>query len=132
MNTRVVKLLATGVALICLAATTAWAGLQVECFCTHLNGVDRCGNLMCDDSQPEADQIECNATFVGLVNTCTGQVTGTATGCVPNYSCRLQTYINNPCFGTIEGVCVCSSLYTVSGCGKALLIATGHLCNVCM
>jgi hypothetical protein len=48
---------------------------------------------------------------------------------VPNYSCRLQIYCNNPCFGYIDGVCVCSSLYTVSSCGKALLIASGYLCG---
>ena len=123
---RVMKRIATGVALLGLAATTAWAGLQVECCCAHLNGVDRCGNLIC---QREGTEQECNATFVALVNTCTGQATGTATACVPNYSCRLQVYCNNSCFGYIDCLCnPCSSLYTVSANGIAVLIASGYLC----
>ncbi|MGE5194061.1 MAG: hypothetical protein ACM3U2_16320 [Deltaproteobacteria bacterium] len=126
MNRRVMKWLTTGVMLLCLGATTAWAGLQIECFSAHLDGVDGCGNLIC---LREGGQDQYNAHFVALVNTCTGQVTGTATGCVPNYSCRLQIYINNCCFGYIEGVCVCSSLYTVYANGNAVLVATGHLCN---
>ncbi|MGE5194062.1 MAG: hypothetical protein ACM3U2_16325 [Deltaproteobacteria bacterium] len=128
MNRQTAKLLVTGAAILCLAATTAWAGLQTECFCAHLNGVDRCGNLMCNT---QTDFVNgCNATFVALVNTCDGTATGTATGCVPNYSCRLQIYINNCCFGYIVGICdICSSLYTVYGNGKAVLIATGKVCS---
>jgi hypothetical protein len=125
--------MAAGTALLCLAATTAWAGLELDCFCTHLNGVDRCGNLICCERTPESvssQQVECNATFVALVNTCTGKATGTACGCVPNYSCRLQVYCNNNCFGSIEGICnICSSLYTVCANGKATLIATGEVCE---
>jgi hypothetical protein len=127
MRSRIFRVLAGSVALLCLAAATAWAGLTTECFCTHLNGVDRCGNLIC---QREGTQEDCNATFVALVNTCTGKAVGMATGCVPNYSCRLQIYCNNNCFGYIEGICdICSSLYTVGPDGKALLVATGFVCD---
>jgi hypothetical protein len=132
MRSRISKMLATSAALMCLAATTAWAGLQVECFCAHLNGVDRCGNLICCERAVEnltPSQTECNATFVALVNTCTGKATGTACGCVRNESCRLQIYCNNNCFGSIEGICnICSSLYTVCANGKATLVATGEVC----
>ncbi len=127
MNRRIVKLITTGVALLCLATATAWAGLQTKCLCAHLNGVNRCGNLICDSITVE-DVNGC-ATFVALVNTCTHQVTGTATGCVTNESCWPHSYLNNPCFGYINGVCVCSSLYTVCADGKAVLIASGYLCN---
>jgi len=121
------KLLVVSGTFLSLAAATAWAGLTTECFCTHLNGVDRCGNLIC---QQEGTQEDCNATFVALVNTCTGNAVGTACGCVPNYSCRLQVYVNNSCFGYIEGICnICSSLYTVCANGKATLVATGVVCE---
>ena len=120
---------ATAAVLLCLAAPAAWAGLRIECFCAHLNGVDCNGNLICD-AQPASDQITCNATFVALVNTCTGDATGTATGCVKNGSRCLQTYINNRCFGEIEGICcIYSSLYTVFPDGKAALIASGKTCQ---
>jgi hypothetical protein len=95
MNRRVMKLIGTGGALLCLATATAWAGLKIECLGAHLDGVDHCGNLMC---MQEGGQDQYNATFVALVNTCAHQVTGTAAGCVTNESCRLQIYINS-CFG---------------------------------
>jgi hypothetical protein len=125
MKQGVLKKLASGVVLLWLTTAAAWAGLDIECFCAHLNGVDRCGNLIC-----RSEGEECNATFIALVNTCSGKAIGTATGCVRNYSCRLQIYCNNNCFGYIHGICdICSSLYIVSGEGKALLIATGHVCD---
>ena len=107
-------------AMLCLAATVARAGLEVDSFYAFLNGVDRCGNL-----DPCKGSRTC---FIGLVNTCTGCVTGTAQACVTNCSGRPQIYIN-ACFGRICGVCVCSSVYTVSACGNALLVASGQVCD---
>jgi hypothetical protein len=113
------------VTMLCLAATTAWAGLVTECFDALLNGVDRCGNLVGPTKGVPGE--EDNATFCALVNTCTGKATGTARACVRNESCRLQIYCNNPGFGYIDCFSVCSSLYTVSANGCALLVATGYV-----
>jgi hypothetical protein len=107
-------------AVVCLAATVARAGLEIDSFDAFLNGVDRCGNL-----DPCKGSCTC---YVGLVNTCTGSVTGTAQACVTNCSGRCQVYCNS-CFGRICGVRVCSSLYTVSACGNALLVASGQVCG---
>ena len=61
-------------AMLCLATTVARAGLEIDSFNAFLDGVDRCGNL-----DPCKGSCTC---FVGLVNTCTGCVTGTAQACV--------------------------------------------------
>jgi hypothetical protein len=120
MYRRKTFLCAAAAAMFCLTATVARAGLEIDSFNAFLNGVDRCGNL-----DPCKGSCTC---FVGLVNTCTGCVTGTAQACVTNCSGRCQVYCNS-CFGRICGVCVCSSLYSVSACGNAVLVASGQVCE---
>jgi hypothetical protein len=120
MKGRVKNVLCATAAVLCLGATTAWAGLEIDSFDAFLNGVDRCGNL-----DPCKGSCTC---FIGLVNTCNGKVIGTAQACVTNCSGRCQIYCNSN-FGRICGVCVCSSLYTVSECGKACLTASGNVCE---
>ncbi len=107
-------------AVLYLAATTAWAGLAIDKFHAFVDGVNSCGNL---------DPCKGSGTcFIGVVNTSSGKVIGTATACVTNCSGRTQVYCNGD-FGYVCGVHVCSSLYSVSNCGKALLIATGKICE---
>lgn len=119
MKRRILKALRTAVfvGMICLAAAPAWAGLAINCYCAYLDGVDRCGNLTpCGGTK---------ADFVALVNTCTGKLIGVSQGCVQNCSHCPQLYCNG--FGCIYGVNVCSSLYYVSACGDAFLIAQGYV-----
>jgi hypothetical protein len=109
---------------LCLSATgraQVPAGLfEIERFNAFLDGVNVYGNL--DPSRGS------RAIFIGLVNTCTGDVVGTAQADVRNASGLPHVYCDSN-FGSICGVCVRESLYAVSACGDALLIATGHLCE---
>jgi 3',5'-cyclic AMP phosphodiesterase CpdA len=105
-------------ALLCLAVTTAWAGLRFENFDAFLDGVDYYGNL--------SSELGSYTTFHALVNTRSGKAIGTAKACVTNNSDDDQFY-RNADFGDIFGISVCSSLYLVTDRGKAFLIAIGRL-----
>ncbi|MGE5194060.1 MAG: hypothetical protein ACM3U2_16315 [Deltaproteobacteria bacterium] len=95
-------------------------GLAIETFCAHLDAVNTDGGL--NPYYPNC------IPFIALVNTCTGQATGSASGCVHNWSNHNQLYIDS--FGEISCIKVCSSLYFVAADGKALLLATGYVdCN---
>jgi len=120
----------------CLAAATpAWAGyggISWQKLNVYLRGVNRYGCLSYSGGQ--------GAPFCALINTCTGDFVGTATGKVCNESRRFQFYTNVNLFNNYApmavssssqyyyyDVCVKLSLYTVTDCGWANYVALGTL-----
>ena len=107
------RMLLSGLAIMCLTTTTAWALTITLDF--HFPGVDSGGNLSSALGAP--GQIKAN------VNTRTGRFTAKGSARVQNLSGAKQTYLNVPV--NIPDVTVNQSKYTVKKNGNATAVASG-------